>query len=168
MPGSCNDAAKVAQATTNKGTQEYMMLSSLMCWDAVMHCALLAGVINEAKYKASKGRPATLANTADPQVPDAGGMVNLPAGHAIVFYENKNGTWVAIHAMVSVGGGRAAGNKNDCVGVGASVGWEVLDLATGLAWQGGGIQAPLGTNPKTGQMVHRAVRLHHRPITSMG
>ncbi|MSU57902.1 MAG: hypothetical protein EXS35_06920 [Pedosphaera sp.] len=149
-------------------TQEYLMLSSLMCWDAVMHVALLAGVIDDAKYKSSKGRPDTLANSADIQVTDAGAMANLPAGHALVFYETKNGIPVPIHAMISIGGGRAAGNKNDCVGVGKSVGWEVLDLSAGLSWSGGGVQAPLGANPTTGQMVHRAVKVHHRPITGMG
>lgn len=162
MAASALDVAKVAKTcATQKSTQEYRMLSSLMCWDAVLHVAMLAGVIPDRRYQTLKGKPQTLVNTNDPAVTDAAGMKAVPAGHAIGFFEDDGGTPKIIHCMVSTGSGKAAGNKNDCVGVGSMVGWEELDLAAGLSWSGSGIQAPKGEG------VTRAVTVHHRPITRL-
>jgi hypothetical protein len=35
----------------------------------------------------------------------------------------------------------AAGNKNACIGIGSPVGWEILDVASGLDWYNGGFRA---------------------------
>lgn len=118
------------------------------------------------------------------RVDGAGAMTRLPEGHFLGFFAmgfdqrhalgngvtpgvhfpvpfNKQETWLMIHAMISVGAGRGCGNKNDCVGVGASVGWENLDLANGLRWRiDGDINAPGGPGG-------RHVRLHHWPITDL-
>ena len=66
-----------------------------------------------------------------------------------------------VHAMLCVGKGKADGNKNDCVAVGHSVGWEILDLSNGLRWQGntGMITAP-GLTEST-----RELMVRHCPIS---
>ena len=58
-------------------------------------------------------------------------MYRLEPGNVIGFFEGAQ----IVHAMLCVGKGLAAGNKNNCVGIGSMVWWEILDLANGLAWQ---------------------------------
>ena len=160
MPGTCDHAADVARKCANQGTMEFNVLSSLMCWDAVAHLAMLAGIIDEARWKALKGKDRmvfadALAPISAPSVLGQAGMAGLPAGQAIMFYEGT----VPIHAMISLGNGEAAGTKNDCIGIGAPLGWEVLNLS-GLAWNATGIAAPGPHGPRT-------LQAHYRPITSM-
>ena len=46
------DVAKVGKScAAKKSSQEYRMLSSLMCWDAVLHVAMLAGVIADKRSR---------------------------------------------------------------------------------------------------------------------
>jgi hypothetical protein len=64
-------------------------------------------------------------------------MAALPVGHAIGFFDGER----LVHMMLGVGDGQAAGNKNDCIGMGHPAGWEVLDLRS-LRWnQDGSITA---------------------------
>lgn len=169
MPATCDYAASVARGCAqNVASQEYRKLSGMMCWDAVTHCALLAGIVNQQQYSSLLGRGNTLVTTVNPGVTNAAAMGGVPAGHFLAFFENKNGMWTMVHAMISTGFGMAAGNKNDCVGVGHAVGWELLNLSQGLNWaQGGHVRAPLGMSPTTGQMVYRDIHIHHRPITDL-
>lgn len=171
MAGTCLQAASVARAcATNQATQEFRALSGKMCWTAVIHCAHLAGVIDVNKHR-SLTQPelhgeltySRLVSENDPQVVDALSMRSVPEGHAVGFFQKDNNKIVMVHAMISLGNGRAAGNKNNCVGVGKAVGWEILDLADGLKWleTTGGIIAP-------GMLTaERNLYIHHRPVTDL-
>lgn len=160
-------AASVARAcAANPSSHEYMMLSSLMCWDAVVHVAMLAGVVSESKAKSIRGN--TIVDPANPRVRTAAEMASVPEGDLLGFFEDRKGVWTMIHAMIAVGGGSAAGNKNDCIGAGRAVGWEVLDLASRLTWNGSGIDSPRGVDPKSGKMKMRQVLVCHCPVTRLG
>jgi hypothetical protein len=154
-PGTCEYAGSVAKGAAQQNSQEYKVLSAKMCWDAVKHVAVLAGVIDDAR--ANGLAHTSMIRLSDKVVAHPDAMGNLPAGHVLGFFEGER----LIHAMVSIGEGKAAGNKNDCIGVGGPVGWEVLDLKGGLKWGKDGIQAPKGAG------VSRAVTVHHRPITDL-
>lgn len=93
----------------------YEGLSSRMCWDSVLYCGYLANRTNEHQDGKS-----IISNTAR-IVTNSG---NIPAGAIIGFFDGGN----IIHAMISLGSGRAAGNKNACIGIGGPVGWEELAL----------------------------------------
>ncbi len=165
MSGTCQYAASVARnCAAQKYSQEYRKLSSLMCWDAVAHCALLANVIDQSAYKTLSGLGHTsLVQTSDPVIANAAAMGNLPEGHIIGFFEGEE----MIHAMISTGNGKAAGNKNDCVGVGHWVGWEELNLVTGLKWSGNGqIKAP-SEKDEDGNLIERDVTVHHKTVTDL-
>jgi hypothetical protein len=154
-PGSCEYAASVAKGAAQQNSAEFKVLSSKMCWDAVKHIAVLAGVIDDAK---AKNLPHTnMIRLSDKVVAHPDAMGTVPPGHVLGFFEGDR----LIHAMVSVGEGKAAGNKNDCIGAGGPVGWEVLDLKGGLKWGKEGINAPKGAG------VSRAVAVRHRPITEL-
>lgn len=153
-------ARSVAIGCLNTRSHEYQQLSSEMCWNAAFHVALLAGCISQAKAAqlkdatSSAGGPA-FANGAP--IRNAEDMLAVPGGHFIYFMFGAR----PIHAMVSTGAGMAAGNKNDCVGVGHGVGWEELDLANGLKWGGAAdITAPGGPGG-------RAVHVFQFPITAL-
>ena len=178
MPGTCQDAANIAtRYALNKEADQYVKLSSKMCWDAIIYVAVLAGVIDEKRYKLYQGKPELLAPYDPRSFFDRGSITNFPGGHAIVFYEIEKHTLTfdgrgkltksslggghhAVHAMITVGIGIAAGNKNDCIGPGHSVGWELLDLANDLPWSGFDIHQTKNN--------HRTLRACHRPITEIG
>ncbi|MDR7008912.1 hypothetical protein [Paraburkholderia strydomiana] len=126
------------------------MLSSQMCWDAVSSFGQLTGLVT---------RPINpqhdLVSLHDSRISSAHEMASIPAGHSIGFYDGDR----LVHVMVRTGAGRASGNKNDCVGVGNPIGWENLDLANGLNWQRGGVQAPPN---------HRLLTVVHRPLSDAG
>lgn len=130
-----------------------------MCWDAVAHVAMLAGVISESRYAALKGEQRidnhVLVKTSDPQVNGAAGAKSVPAGHAVCFFSGAGSKAMMIHAMLSVGNGKAAGNKNGCIGIGKDLGWEVIDI-TKANWSGNVIK-------RGGEEIH----VHHRPITQL-
>ena len=128
---TCAWAKSIAVGCLQTRSAEYVKLSSEMCWTATFHVALLAGCIDQAKYNVLKSGGA-VALTGGQPVRDAPGMRAVPGGYLIYFVHGV----IPIHAMISTGGGMAAGNKNNCVGVGESVGWEQLDLAKDLDWGG--------------------------------
>lgn len=169
MPVTCQDVANIASGCVREqASQEWRQLSGMMCWNAVSHTARLSGLISEPQYRSLlSNNHRKLACIDDPIVSNSAQMLAVPPGHAICFFEFKGEKWVMIHAMISTGGGKAAGNKNDCVGVGNVAGWEELDLCHGLKWSDGFIHAPLGKHPKTGQMMYRNVYVHHNPITNL-
>lgn len=108
-----------------------------------MYCALRAGIIDQRKYDRLRGDQDLVA-LSDFAVAGPNAMYRLEPGNAIGFFWSTPQGVTMVHAMLCVGKGLAAGNKNDCVGVGHSLGWEILDLANGLHWQGntGTITAP--------------------------
>lgn len=167
MAGTCEQAASVARGCAqHPNSQEWQKLSSMMCWDAVVHCALLAGIVNEQQYRSLLTRAKTLVGTGNSAVNNSAGMAGVPQGHFLAFFANQNGMWTMIHAMVSTGAGNAAGNKNDCIGIGRMFGWELLNLQT-VKWGTDGFTAPRGTDPRTGQPVYREIHVHHRPMTDL-
>jgi hypothetical protein len=169
--GTTKEAAQVAVGAANlRNSHEWKKLTSLMCWDAIFHCAYLAGIINHSKYKAllaSPNRQFHLVRYTDSTINNATAMKAIPPGHAIGFFvEEQNKTWRMIHVMLSVGDGKAAGNKNDCIGVGSMVGWEVLDLANELKWEGDGVKGAYGKD-NNNEISYRDIYLRHRPITDL-
>jgi hypothetical protein len=133
---TCQDVANLAvvAATTAPFGTYYLSLTNEMCWDAVMRCAQFAGLIDQTRYDAIRRYYYNLVGIHDHPVASAGDMANLAAGHALGFFEWDGIQWHCVHAMLSVGAGQAAGNKNACIGIGNPNGWERLDLQHGLAW----------------------------------
>jgi hypothetical protein len=153
---AANFARKMAR---NNASEDYRILSSQMCWDAVKYCALKAGVINAAKYQRIQAKT-DMVNFTDPIALGPDALLRLRPGHVLGFFVGMN----IIHAMIYTGQGKAAGNKNDCVGVGRSVGWELLDLASLLNWaENGSVKAPPGMHGNN--MAYRTVYIHYRPIS---
>ena len=141
-PGTNAQVASVArECAAHQNSQEFRHLSSLMCWDAVVHVMNLAGV-DVSDISVVSGTNQNLVSTANTNLASAAAVQNLPEGHIIGFFDGKQ----LIHAMVSTGAGNAAGNKNSCLGIGNPVGWEVLDIGHLLNWAGG--QVVLGNGAR--------------------
>jgi hypothetical protein len=116
-------AANIArEAAETQGTY-FTSLSNEMCWDAVALC---------------QGRePGRHIDENATLVRNDGDLSYIPEGATIGFFDGG----VLVHAMISLGQGLAAGNKNACIGQGSPIGWEILDLAIG--WGG-----PPGFGPR--------------------
>lgn len=126
-------AAQTAREATDPEHPLYLELSAAMCWDAVKHCAASAGALNP-DIDAQHG----LVSVTDGEIRGQEAMATLPGAHAVGFFDGNR----LVHVMMSLGEGHAAGNKNDCIGIGHPVGWEALDLKR-LMWnQDGSIMAP--------------------------
>ncbi len=153
------DPVKYAEKALNENSKEYPLQSQLMCWTAVINCKVQnvnkfgsgAGAAGSALEAKAKG----FVTKNDPQVRGVEDMKAVKAGHVLGFFDNDGIT----HCMICLGVGFAAGNKNDCVGLGHAVGWEKLDLRK-LNWNGNNISAP-GKLSK----VPRTVEIHHRPLS---
>jgi hypothetical protein len=145
-------AARFArQAARNKG-KDFRQLSAKMCWDAVKHCVVQAApFLGKNRYKHIDAKMG-LVSSGDPEVRSAAEMRTVPEGSILGFFDGDT----PIHVMVSLGGGWAAGNKNDCVGVGSPVGWEELNLAERL-WT----EEAVRVRTRGG---NRTVTIHHRRI----
>jgi hypothetical protein len=152
---------------TQENSAEWLNLSALMCWDAVAHCVLLAGLIDQDRYKAiihlQKSDHHLLASPNDALVANVEDLTQVPPGHAICFFERKKDQWLMIHAMLTTGQAMAAGNKNGCLqnvdggDIGRPIGWENLDLRK-LTWaQGKNFVLQDG----------REIYVHHRPVTAL-
>ncbi len=169
-----NDEEKLAHCAmvakniaSHENSAEWNQLSALMCWDAVAHCVLLAGLIDQDRYKTivhlQKSDHHVLASPNDPQVANAQAMARVPAGHAICFFELQKSGWVMIHAMLTTGEGMAAGNKNGCLqsvdggDIGKPIGWENLDLRK-LAW---------AEDKNFVLQDGREIHVHHRALTAL-
>ena len=150
-------AANFARKMSSPTSAEYINLSGLMCWDAVMYCALRAGIIDQRKYDRLHGDQDLVA-LSDFAVAGPNAMYRVEPGNAIGFFWSTPQGVTMFHAMLCVGKGLAAGNKNNCVGIGSMVGWEILDLANGLAWQAAApdtITAPALLEPTRDLLVRR-------------
>ncbi len=99
----------------NKPPQLFLNLSSKMCWDAVLYCGYLAKLTDQ------EGNGKNIIDSSASLVTNSSG---IPGGHIIGFFQDDD----LKHAMISTGNGYAAGNKNDCMGIGNPVGWEELEL----------------------------------------
>ena len=139
-------AAQIARDAANPNHPQYLDLSAAMCWDAVKHCAVVAHLL-DATVDAQHG----LVSSADAQVHGREAIAALPEGHAIGFFDDQR----LVHVMLGVGNGRAAGNKNDCVGIGAPIGWETLNL-NHLAWNADGCVTAPGLHQATRSLVVRS------------
>ncbi|WP_191092619.1 hypothetical protein [Francisella sp. SYW-9] len=111
-----------------------------MCWDAVIQSLYNAKAISERKYKSlfEKNLGRQCESVIDPSSSTIVGskydLFRVPQGSFLGFFEiNRNSQYRLIHAMLSVGAGCAAGNKNACIGIGNYVGWEILNLSN-LRW----------------------------------
>jgi hypothetical protein len=157
-------AAFARQRANDAASADYRILSARTCWDAVKYCALKSGVIDRRTHNRLSAYQDLITNS-NSQIRSAEEMRCLPPGHVIGFF--KHASPVSIHAMISTGEGMAAGNKNDCIGVGNFVGWEELDLAHGLRWTPSGeVIGPLGIDEEGGQ-ASQLLTLRHRPLESV-
>lgn len=158
-----NKVISTAKEIASQNSKEYLNVSALMCWDAVAYCAKLAGVISEGRWKQLKGAPAEIYATNFSRV-SGPSLAALSPGSMLGFFEEAGGQKKLIHAMIYLGNNEAAGNKNNCIGLGNAVGWEVLNL-TRLDWTPeGNITAP-NTGGSGGSK--RLISLHTRPITEL-
>ena len=107
-----------------------------MCWDAVAHCQKLAGAADSGSITIDSHDQ--VISMSDDAIGTAEAMRKVPQGAFIGFFEAGK----LVHAMVATGQGLAAGTKNACLGIGNPIGWEIVDLAGGLTWGGGGCAAP--------------------------
>ncbi len=103
-------AAGIAREAARGGGTYFTALSAQMCWDAVATC--------------QNRPPGRYIEETDTAIQNVDELRNIPEGATIGFF--NAGTLV--HAMISLGNGEAAGNKNACIGMGNPVGWEILDL----------------------------------------
>jgi hypothetical protein len=152
----CKKAVEYAKNAAAKGTSwreaEYDKLSGKMCWDAVKYCAFSANIITEDEYDALNARW-DLVTPHDTRIHNSDDLKNVPPGHALGFFRIEhfadssasNVRMDPFHVMLNIDGNKAAGNKNDCVGFGERVGWEVLNLSK-LKWYQGTVVAPKGGN----------------------
>jgi len=125
-------AAQIARdAATGKG-QDYLQLSAMMCWDAVVECQIKAGVAKPNSIEFNNYKHVISLN--DTPVTGVDEMRRVPQGAFIGFFEGDR----LIHAMMATGAGFGAGNKNACLGIGNPVGWEILDLGNLVVWGSGG------------------------------
>lgn len=125
-------AGYARDCATNTASPGFIKLSGLMCWDAVMMCALDSGAIDRNKHQSIMpihfNDFERFVKMSDPIVSDANNMRQVPQGSFLGFFETKDGTTKLIHAMIATGQGCAAGNKNMCIGIGKAVGWEILNI----------------------------------------
>jgi hypothetical protein len=157
---AANFARKIAMKIDPLEDNEFKALIQLMCWDAVKYCALKAGIINEAQNQRIQAKT-DMVNLKDPVVIGPDALRRLRPGNVLGFFVDDK---FIIHAMLCTGQGKAAGNKNDCVGVGKNVGWELLDLASRLQWaENGTVMAPPGMHGF--DKPFRTVYIHYRPIS---
>ena len=112
-----------------------------MCWDALVLCARKSGALDKYKH-ASLWSTINIhhfehfVSTRDFKIRSKNDMFNVPQGSFIGFFSSSGRI---IHALMATGAGFAAGNKNECIGIGQPVGWENLNLAGGgLNWHFGG------------------------------
>jgi hypothetical protein len=127
-------------ATLNAEKKEhiYAKLSAQMCWDAVLLCAWsVKGIhcsdIDLTRISYTVASPNSYSrmfvNENEREVTSARQLMELPKG-AMIGFVYRSGTKTLRHAMVHVGNGWGAGNKNDCIlRAGKSIGWEKLDMA---------------------------------------
>ena len=130
MSTALQKAAKIAEKAA-KGKGLYYELCAKMCWESVERVAEKTG-----KYK-PKGPNGTnytaFIDSTVNVIGDGDAMARVPAGAFLGFFLDNE----LRHAMMATGGGKAAGNKNECIGIGQSVGWEILDLGAANLWNGG-------------------------------
>ena len=132
-------AAQIGRdAATDQNSADFISLSALMCWDAVAQVQAKAGLKRQTNI-GGKNCDHVISLT-DPAVTSKQEMQAVPQGAFVGFF--RDGT--LIHAMLATGAGIAAGNKNECIGIGRAVGWELLNLASDLKWGGSGFTDPGG------------------------
>ncbi|WP_337690708.1 hypothetical protein [Mycetohabitans sp. B46] len=166
----CNKAVEYAVTSAKLGSnnrtsnnKEYTALSGKMCWDAVKYCALKAEIITEDQFESMSGKT-DLITPSDTRISNANELRTVPPGRTLGFFDGDT-TW---HVMLTTTEGKAAGNKNDCVGIGNPVGWEELDLNK-LKWNGDGhVLAPVGRNLQSGEPEYKPLVLTYRPISDIG
>lgn len=111
---SAHQAAEFARNAAGGGAG-FEMLSSQMCWDAVYTCQTGQVAVQLGVNVAIDLTDADVTNANADSVPEGATIGFFRGGHLV-------------HAMISLGNGQAAGNKNACIGVGSPIGWEILSL----------------------------------------
>ena len=128
-------------AMQGAGHAEYGRLSGAMCWDSMLICACLAQGVNcqELQSACDSGRisisPAIMDSDNYDRVFDletrdvtsVNDLLNAVTPGSFIGFVRPNNQLG--HAMIYIGDGFGAGNKNDCVfSNGSIIGWERLDL----------------------------------------
>jgi hypothetical protein len=147
----------------------YRALSCKMCWEAVCHLLHETHHLWPHQKSGIPRKPAeqqirTWVSQSNRFAENAGQLAAVPAGAVLLFIETISGAELAVHCMLSLGQGYAAGNKNNCIGMGNPGGWEVLNL-NGLRWDliKKAFDAPAGNStPKP--MTRRDLKIRFREI----
>lgn len=127
-------AARYALSVANNKTAGYLELSYELSWDAVLFCAYHARIIPHSKIRQADSR--RLVRMDDQKILSRSAMLATEEGHMIGFFDEGR----LVHVMVATGNGRAAGSKNDRIGINGAGGWEVVDLAKDLVWEQHGVR----------------------------
>jgi hypothetical protein len=132
MPGTCEDVARQAEDWVAHFNKAPRIFQGAICYHAVVCCAKAAGVTVPTHCDPVPPQDVCLLAPTDPiyAVEGAGGMLNLPRGHFIVFYDllEKDKRFQAKHAMISIGGGVAIGSNNACLNLLESPQWDRVNL----------------------------------------
>ena len=143
LPRSSRFASFALEAAKAKQSA-YTKLTGMICWNAVVEAARLAGSISDAAAAAIS--QATRQEYWSPFVPfdtetalTREQFLNIPLGSFIAFLAtplagggNAEQGLVLAHAMVYLGEGRAVGSNNGVIG--GQGDWSVMDLST-LPWE---------------------------------
>lgn len=127
--------ASVARGVASPDSREYEQLATVMCWTGVAHVLELAQidvsklVIRKETGKGMKVKVKHLLLVDSTNGTQLTSSSNVPEGSVMGFFSRGE----MIHAMISLGGLKAAGTKNNCIGLGNPYGWEILDLSE-LDW----------------------------------
>jgi hypothetical protein len=143
--GPSADAANYAMSALDPRSQRYATLSGMMCWDAALYCHVRGAGMRNPGLPLTGPQAERYFSPYDQRVDGPGDALAIPPGALIGFFAHRrrqdgSSGQTLIHAMISLGDGYAAGNKNDCIGVGNFIGWERLNLAHDLAWFGNGVR----------------------------
>jgi len=131
------------RAAGDPSSSDYLYLRGLTCWISVVEAARMAGSISQAQATAIKTE--ITQEHWSPFVPldsriafTRKQFTEIPLGGFLAFLKpaypgqtNAEEGVILSHAMVYLGGGRAAGSNNFCIG--GRPDWSVMDLAT-LPW----------------------------------
>jgi hypothetical protein len=149
-------------------------ISNLMCWNLPRYCAVKAKIIPQSEYDSMHVQTGSLdvISLNDKKVNSAEALKEVPRGDVIGFFDpNAPEERQLVHAMISMGEGKAIGCKNNCLPV--TVGntnavLEEVDLHTQLLRQGRWTENGEVTQLADNGSVYKKLILTHRPLSEIG
>ncbi|PPB84311.1 hypothetical protein B0O95_104264 [Mycetohabitans endofungorum] len=173
--GVATDALARDETTGNRVDEKaFSFVSNLMCWNLPRYCAVKAGIISQSEYDSMHAQTGSLdvISLNDKKVNSAEALKEVPRGDVIGFFDPKAPEErQLVHAMISMGEGRAIGCKNNCLPV--TVGntnafLEEVDLHTQLLQQGRWTENGEVTQLADNGSVYKKLIITHRPLSEIG